>query len=89
MASGAVLELAGAAAADAVGVLVSITVTGSMTAVGKIPVVTVDDELVVEPSVGSVVVLPSDDDWVLDVEESSFEPADLPLACRGPSLLLA
>lgn len=78
-------------AAAAVGVLVSVTVTGRMTAiaVGKMPVVTVDDELAVEPSVESVVVLPSDDDCVLDVEELSFEPADLSLACRGPSLPLA
>ena len=43
----------------------------------------------------SVVVLPLDDDCVLDVDgvpdvdESSFESADLSLACRGPSLPLA
>lgn len=91
MASGAVLELLVAAAVGSVGVLVSITVTGSMTAiaVGKIPVVTVDDEPAVESLVGPVVVLPSDDDCVLDVDESSFESADLSLACRGPSLPLA
>lgn len=91
IASGAVLGPVVAAVVGAVGVLVAVTVTGSMTAmaVGKMPVVTVDDEVAVEPLAGSVVALPLDDDCVLDVEESSFEPADLSLACRGPSLPLA
>jgi hypothetical protein len=58
-------------------------------AVGTMPVETPDDEVAVEVLVASVVVLPLDDDCVSDVEESSFESADLLLACRGPSLPLA
>ncbi|HUO01021.1 MAG TPA: hypothetical protein VMU69_32890 [Bradyrhizobium sp.] len=94
MASGAVLgpplvPVVGAVV-GAVGAFVSVTVTGSMTAiaVGTMPVVTAGDGLAVEPLVESVVVLPSDDDCVLDVEESSFESSDLLRECRGPSLPL-
>jgi hypothetical protein len=78
----------------AVGVLVTVAVTGSMTAtaVGTMPVVPFD-ELAVEPSVEPAVVLAPGDDCVPDVEESSLEPADLLpdllRECRGPSLLFA
>jgi hypothetical protein len=89
IASGPVPELP-VVGVGALGVLVIVAVTGSMTAtaVGTMPVVPFD-ELAVDPSVEPAVVLSPGDDCVPDVEESSFELADLLRECRGPSLLLA